>query len=304
VLFRGALKATSPTSNIPFHLPTAFQPAGQSAGALNLRVILANGVGGTLTFRNNDFAMTLAEDGTNPSSYGANAKAFTSLDGVSFDQNVGTVLEPANDWQGQYPYREADGVHGAFVKNVGGFIRFQGLLQRALSDNYDGFLFTLPSQFRPGTTVFVPVDTGGNSSVESWGELSIYSNGTVFVNPNPFAANSATSLEGASFSLTNSGNINLPLVNGWHAYSTRTVKVGNYSGVIRFQGAIAGGTSTTIATLPTGYRPAKTVYLVGAANGPVPARIIVDTSGNVRFDSVPLNVASQMLSLDGVSFGT
>jgi hypothetical protein len=303
VVFRGALKASNPTSNVAFYLPAAFQPLGNDAGALNLRVVLNNGVGGTLTFRNDDGAVTIGEDGLNPAGFGANAKTLTSLDGVSFDQYVGTILTPANDWEGNYPYREDDQVHGAFVKSVSGFVRFQGLLKRPGSMNQDGYLFTIPSQYRPGYTVVVPADLAGNSTLESWGEIAIYPTGQVYAGPNPNAVNDTTSLEGVSYSLTNSGNINLPLTNGWHAYSARTVKVGNNNGFIQFQGAIAGGTSTTLATLPTGYRPAKTVYLVGAANGPVPARIMVDPSGNVTFDSVPLSVAAVMLSLDGVSFG-
>src|SRR3569833_1035578 len=100
-MFRGALKATNPTSNDAFYLDSAYQPQGFAAGALNLRTVLHNGVGGTLTWRLNDFAVTVSEDGFG-SSYGANAKALTSLDGVSFDQHVvqTPAIAMANDWQG------------------------------------------------------------------------------------------------------------------------------------------------------------------------------------------------------------
>jgi hypothetical protein len=82
------------------------------------------------------------------------------------------------------------------------------------------------------------------------------------------------------------------------------VKVGKWTqDVVRFQGAIAGGDNTIFATLPVGYRPARTVYLSAAANGPVPARIIIGTNGVMQFDLAPLSSATVTLSLDGLSFG-
>jgi hypothetical protein len=307
VLFRGALKATNPSSIIAFYLDAAFRPAGMSAGALNLRTVLGGGTGGTLTYRLDDHAVVVTEDGIG-NGVGSAAKGRTTLDGVSFDRNVGTALTVSASWQNKYPYRGNGTTQPAFVKSVDGFVRFQGLMRNVDPNNLDGFLFTLPATtpaLIPGSTVFVPVDLAGGGSIQTWGALTIYSNGSVYGGPNPYAVDESTSLEGAWYSMTTTGNTNLPLSNGWHAYSARAVKVGNFGGVVRFQGAISGGSSSTIGTLPTAIpRPARKVWLVGVANGPVPARIMVDTNGVVSFDSVPLNVASQMLSLDGVSYGT
>jgi len=75
---------------------------------------------------------------------------------------------------------------------------------------------------------------------------------------------------------------------------------------VRLQGGIAGGTSTTICSgtnpLPTTYRPPKTVRLVAAASGPVPATIVISPSGVMTVEGPPLFVATQFVSLDGLSY--
>lgn len=302
VTFRGALKATNPTSDSPFTLPTgptSFLPS--PASNLDLRVVLSGGVGGTIHFDLNGAAHIL-QDGESPLGPGPAAKTLTSLDGVSFDQSAGTEtpLEPEGDWGPLYGFRVGGtNLWGAYVKEVDGFVRFQGLLTNSYPTSYDGFLFNLDAEFRPGNNVYVPTTLGG----QTWGQLTIYSNGDVYVNGSSVAANSGTSLEGVSFSNTLDGSVPLDLDNDWGPYSARSVKVGTYGGVVRFQGAISGGTSATVATLPSGMWPPTTVYLVAAAYGPVPARIVVSTSGVVTVDSPGLSVASMFLSLDGVSFG-
>ncbi|WP_437279096.1 hypothetical protein WME90_00645 [Sorangium sp. So ce375] len=299
VTFRGALKATNPTSDSPFSLPSGFLPS--TATNLNLRIVLSGGVGGTLHFDLSG-AAHIVQDGASPPGLGNAAKTLTSLDGASFDQSFGVddPLAPEGNWTYLYGHRLGGPVlFGAYVKNVGGFVRFQGLLANSAANDYDGFLFNLGTDFRPSNTVYVPADLGG----ASFGQLTIYPSGDVYVNGNATAAKNGTSLEGVWFSKTLSGNVALSLDNGWGAYSARSVKVGKYGGVVRFQGAISGGTSTTVGTLTdSNMWPPKTVYLVAAAYGPTPARIIVTTSGVVQVDTPSLTTASLFLSLDGVSF--
>jgi hypothetical protein len=149
------------------------------------------------------------------------------------------------------------------------------------------------------------VNLGGRTSSQSWGYISVYPTGDVYVNGNPPGANLGTSLEGAWFSKTLSGNEPLAVANGWGNYSARSVKVGKYGDVVRFQGAVSGGTTNVIATLPSSpvnMRPSKDVYVVGVANGPSPARLVIKTNGQVQVLWPPLNVATVMVSLDGVSF--
>jgi len=98
----------------------------------------------------------------------------------------------------------------------------------------------------------------------------------------------------------------LPLSNGWHAYSARPVKVGRYGDVVRFQGAISGGTSNAIGSLPVAnpsYAPPKTVRLTAVANGPVPVVILINPNGSITYAGAPENVVSLYLSLDGLSYG-
>ena len=120
---------------------------------------------------------------------------------------------------------------------------------------------------------------------------------------NPIAANKGTSFEGVWFSRTLKNTVALPLSNGWQAYSAREVKVSKPGDVVRLQGAIKGGTSATLGTLPAGYRPAKTVKLVAAAYGAVPATIVINTSGVMTVEGQPDSITKLYLSLDGVSFG-
>lgn len=317
VTLRGAIKATSPTSNIAFSLNaskySSFRPSPQNA--VYVATIMANNKTGSLFF--NPFAngtpvtnnVAVYEDGVPPSQVGANAKAFTSLDGVAWDRVVGSAIDyDTNVWGSLYGFRQSlDGCSGCGVygKQVDGFARFQGLLTKIDPNDLSGYLFTLTNAaLIPGSNVTVPLHLGSQDA-GSFGALTFYPSGDVFVNGNPFAANGSTSFEGVSFSKSLNGNVTLPLNTGagWHPYSTRPVRVGKYGDVVRFQGAVAGGTSTTIATLPAGYAPTKAVKLLGVANGPVPVTITVNTNGTMVFSGVPTNIAAQMLSLEGVSYG-
>jgi len=325
VTFRGALKNPNPTGNIAFVLPTAFQPT--IANNLVMKTVLNLNKGGMLFAHHKDppdgvapGSVYVYQDSTYPT-LGPEAKAFTSLDGVSFDKDGGTVIVPPPDppgtnWISMYGYRQNLPNSGCTSNDCGvyvrltsdGFIRFKGALMNILgSDNNDFFLGTLPgSQYIPGQNVTIPVSVGGTDPAQSWSALTIYSTGDVFVNGNYPAASAMTSFEGASFSKTNSGNVNIPLSNGWHAFSARTVKIGRFGDVVRLQGGIAGGTSTTICSatnpLAATYRPPKTVRIVAAANGPVPATIVISPSGVMTVEGPPLNVAAVSLSLDGVSY--
>lgn len=73
--------------------------------------------------------------------------------------------------------------------------------------------------------------------------------------------------------------------------------------MIRFQGAISGGTSTTIGTLPSALRPTKTVVVPTYSYGTT-ARLTITSSGVITVDNPGgLSISTLFLSLDGVSFG-
>lgn len=295
VTFRGALKNTTTSSTEAFLLPVDYRPDE----AVNLRVVMNGNSAGSLQYNYLTGYVHILQDGAD--GVGADAKTLTSLEGASFDQVEGNVLTNNEEWDPLYGFRLFDQDRGAYVKTVDNFVRFQGFLFKLDLENYDGYLFTLPSAYRPSNTVFVTANFGLPAAAT--GQLTIYSSGDVYTNGDLAAANEGVSFEGVSYSKTLAGNIALPLAPGWGAYSARSVKVGKYGDVVRFQGAIAGGTSATIATLPTGYRPAQTVRLAATANGGLPAKITIATNGVMTVSS-PGGVAnvSPMLSLDGVSF--
>lgn len=325
VTFRGALKLNgAPTNAIPFSLAdpafAAFRTTDGnlvSVPTVMWQPTVGDVVGSvffTGSFMNGDNHVSVYQDPNpgNDNTVGPGAAFFTSLEGVSYDTTVGTGIpvDPTLNWGSEYGHRQDVGGGfcpgdecGAWVKSVNGFIRFQGFLVAHDKNplDFDGHLFTLTdSTYIPGTVVNVPADLDDGTS---WGSLTFNPNGTVYVNGNPPAADLGVSFEGVWFSKTNTGNVALPLSHGWTAFSSRQVKVGTYGGVVRFQGGIVGGTAATIATLAAAYRPAAQIRLTAVANGPVPATVVIDTTGVMTVEGVPLNVASQYLSLDGLSYG-
>jgi hypothetical protein len=238
------------------------------------------------------------QDETN--SVGSAAKAFTSLDGVTFDRTTddATPLTHAGDWEPAYAHRQMT-VTGVHVKKTDGFVRFQGGLQGRLTTT-GSYLLTLPTGFRPGQTVWIPVALCKDAEV-AYGRLSIESNGKVRVQGDMNAARCLVSFEGVSFSLT-TGGTNLALLNGWVSYSPRAVKVRLEDGVVRFEGAIQNGTSTTVARLPTSMRPVRTVFLQSDSWGATKGRVYVNSDGYLIVQYPDLDVSSDFTSLDGLSY--
>jgi hypothetical protein len=316
VTFRGALTAPANQTNpVAFELTDSrFQPF-----ALNIvqtRVVLSGNVGGTLYYNpfslgnNIPHSVSIFQDGVSPPGLGAEARTFVSLDGVAFDKSPGQFIENDPAWKSLYGHRQSEsgcpGDCGAYVKLVDGMVRFQGFLQGD-PNNLNGYLFTLPdAKYIPGNDVTIPVDLGGEGVSQAFGALYMYPNGQVWVYGDPYAAARGVSFEGAWYSKTLSGNIALPLNTngGWHAYSARSVKVGKYGDVVRLQGGIAGnGSSSTLATLPVGYRPSKTVKVHAVTYGSLPGTITINTSGVMTISGPPLGQSTLFVSLDGVSFG-
>jgi hypothetical protein len=309
---RGALNGAAATDSHAFTLPSGKRPlVGES---LYLRIVTANNTGGTL-FIDPEHKARIIGDGVAFPGPGPNAKIFTSLDGVSFDDTATNATPlvydntPDGNWVHLYGHRHQGNEPWAVsAKMVAGFVRFQGYLKKADGGNPSSmFLFQLPPEFRPGQNVYVPVILcGAGGANQTYGRLNILSTGNVYVQPengNTAAANCSVSFEGASYSLS-SATQTLNLQNGWTSYSARPVRVRNSGGVIRFQGALAGGTANTIANmLPTSMRPPTTVYLQADSWSAARARIVITSSGTVFFDTPSLGVAQGFLSLDGVSFG-
>jgi len=206
VVFRGALKATNPSSNAAFSLPAAFAPADHNgfadSASVRTKIVLSGGTGGSLTYDPFTKKVSISQDGLSPSAIGAAAKTFSSLDGASFDVNVGAAVS-APSWDGYYTWRPSDGNFKGFVKNVDGFIRFQGLLRKATDGDLNNFIFNIPSQHRPGNTVWAYANIGHPTNPNDWSVVTIYPSGDVWVDGTAGATwPSGIHLDGVSFSKT------------------------------------------------------------------------------------------------------
>ena len=181
VYFKGAI-ATSGTNAVPFTLPKAFRPAT----AVYVKVDLCDATNGRLFIRPNGVVTVQAETGF------SNAQCFTSLDGASFAKAPAffTNLTLQNGWVTS-PF----GTSKAAVRGISGAVYLKGAIATSGSNTVP---FTLPANFHPGTTVFVPVDlcnaTNGRLVIQHNGIVSVEAENGTFSNAQCF-----TSLDGVSF---------------------------------------------------------------------------------------------------------
>jgi hypothetical protein len=318
VTFRGAIDGTQATSRIAFCLTaptfTKFRPT--DAGYLTIRAALANANYASLGLdfpftpqipENDRYCVSVNEDGVT-SGIGANAKIRTSLEGASYDKSFAdsTHIDYGPGWGSAYPHRGSDstinpGGQGIFAKLVNGFVRFQGVTAAPQDTPFVIFTLTNPAMI-PGKTAYVPVHLSPPAGVQ--GTIAIQPNGQVVVQGASQFAWQGVSLDGASYSKSSPPEAkNISLSSGWVAHSVRPVRARIDGGVVRLEGAVKNGTSTTVGTLPTGMWPAKTIYLVAnAIQFAQPAQLSINTSGVIKVLS-PFVAATPGLSLDGVSFG-
>jgi len=138
------------------------------------------------------------------------------------------------------------------------------------------------------------------------GQLSIATTGvaTVVAETSFSNAQCLTSLEGASFALSQTGSKALSLVNGWtNGSGTYAAAAALVDGIVRLEGVVSSGTTGLITTLPATMRPASDVYipvsLCNATNG----RLFIAPDGTVTGEAEGAFSNAQCLtSLDGASF--
>lgn len=296
IVFRGAVKAPSNVTNdSPFTLPTGFRTTNPDI--CSMRVAMANPYGGTL-FVDEVGAAHIQEDGATPP--GTHAKQFTSLEGLSFDiTSAGAEeIEYLNGTSGLYPFRDQGAERGATGKLVNGMVRLQGMVTGTVFPNPS---LQLPADLTPGQNVWTPISLcpGINGG---FADLLITNSGTVWVEAtSPADPGCEASLEGVVYALS-ATSTSLPLGPGWKAFNPRPVKVRNDNGIIRLQGSVMSGTSTTVATLPSNMKPPTTVYVAATANNHTRARLRIESGGNIVVETPSLSTASKFLSLDSVSF--
>lgn len=170
----------------------------------------------------------------------------------------------------------------------------------------DPVAFTLPSGFRPSTNVYAPVNLCGGAKgrlfIQPSGVTTVQAEGSAWANAQCF-----TSLEGVSFPTTTFASTALTLQNGWSnaPFATRNAGVRKISNIVHLEGAISGGSNSTVFTLPAGFRPSTNVYvpvdLCDAAKG----RLLVQPSGAVSIQTEGAFSAAQCFtSLESVTFAT
>lgn len=165
--------------------------------------------------------------------------------------------------------------------------------------------FVLPAAFRPAARVYTKIDLCDAHN----GRLDISTDGTVHVEvgDGDFShAQCFTSLEGASFALSNGGYKAVKLKNGWQTtiYGTATPAANSTSGIVSLEGAMSSSkTSTTAFILSAKLRPSARVYVPADMFGATNGRLIIDTDGTVTVDhETDGQFALDFTSLDGVSF--
>jgi hypothetical protein len=209
-----------------------------------------------------------------------------------------TSLALQNGWTGS-PF----GASAPAVRLISGVVHLKGAMATTGSNPVP---FTLPSGFRPASTVFVPVDlcnaTNGRLQIPPTGVVTVQAEGSAFSNAACF-----TSLDGVSFAKSATSFTALTLQNGWTGspFGTSAPAVRLISGIVHLKGAIATtGSKPVPFTLPSGFRPSSAVFvpvdLCDATNG----RLQIDTTGvvTVQAEGGQFSNAACFTSLDGVSF--
>jgi hypothetical protein len=99
----------------------------------------------------------------------------------------------------------------------------------------------------------------------------------------------------------------LTLQNGWTGapFGTRSPAVSLINGVVVFKGAMASHTTNPVAfTLPTAFRPLRTVFVTVDLTNANVGRLQINPSGSVsvQAENNAFANAASFTSLDGVSF--
>ena len=289
ISLRGAM--ASGTASAAFNLPAGFRPSAR----VYVPVVTANATIGRVVIQTNGDLTVEGEGG----SLTADARIFTSLDGVSFAENANgtTALTLQNGWVNANFFNRA-----AAAKLVDGFVRFQGAIAVGTTAN----AFVLPAAFRPTVPVWVPVGlcnaAKGRMNIATSGQVSIQAENNNFA-----AAQCFTSLEGASFPVPPfTGSRGAALQNGWThgAFGAGSVRYRNDGGIVRLQGGTSGGTNAFITTLDAAFRPATNVWIYADAFAAKRVRLKIQPDGGVLVDPASqLTDASGFLSFDGAAFG-
>jgi hypothetical protein len=210
----------------------------------------------------------------------------------------GSFLTLINGWK-----NAPSGTAKASATLYKGIVRLKGAIWTDNSNSSD-MPFVLPSKFRPSGLVFVKIDACGASN----GRLIINADGTTQVQAESDSSliKCMTSLDGVTYAAASANYHALKLRHAWQPAGgdARTPSVKLIAGVVRFAGAITGGSDPEVFVLPAPLRPSGLSYvpvdMCGGANG----RLVISPSGTVTVESeYAFSYAACFTSLEGAKFG-
>jgi hypothetical protein len=227
----------------------------------------------------------------------ADAQCFVSLEGATFPRSATgfTDLALLNGWL-DAPFATSN----AAAARINGIVHLKG----AVGSGAASQLFTLPLDMRPATDVYLLVGLCNAAK----GRLVIQTSGAVSVVPLSGSFSDAqcfTSLDGAKFAPSSAGFASSTPLNGWLSapFATSDAAASILRDIVYLKGAIAGGSNSSLFTLPPILRPEGTVYvpidLCNAAKG----RLIIQPSGTVSVQAQDtFDDATCFTSLDGAAY--
>ncbi|MGC4092975.1 MAG: trypsin-like serine protease [Polyangiaceae bacterium] len=312
--------------------PSGLKDAGQwrsltrqvvSADAFHLQMNADNGnntlapgdsgglcVFGTQAAAVNWFAHVLCTDNTTPATCVNTITRINSMEVTSTTPYANYINSaPVRGGAATFkPLTLADGwtnapslTNNAGISTVAGIVRLRGAIS---TSGTAATVFTLPASARPSAAVYLPIDLcsgyKGRLRIDPSGVTTVGATDGLWVN-----AQCLTSLDGVSFATTSTAATPLTLQNGWlnAPFATRNAAVRISSGIVRLDGAVAGGTDAPLFTLPAAFRPPNVVYVPVDLCAGAKGRLIIQPTGVVKVQAeTNFSDAKCFTSLEGVTF--
>jgi hypothetical protein len=217
---------------------------------------------------------------------------------IPYSRYIGIPL--FNSWTNY----DTNNYHGAvFTKTSTGLVKLSGLVYNG-NQAQNIIVGKLPEGFRPNYTVVMPVMSNG-----TYGTLLILPTGEILTKG--FSQTEWVALDNIVFPTAKLTWNSVTLLNGFTEASESYLGLPQYAkdaqGRVWFRGALgrasAPAADTPMFTIPTGYRPPKSIHLPASSLGDgtkSSALIDVTSSGDVRFKQDTASTST--ISLGGVMY--
>jgi len=221
---------------------------------------------------------------------GASSSGWLSLSGIAFAPATGgrRMLPYRNSWK-DYGYNFGEATFS--MKN--GFCILEGMVWQG---DWDSSFALLPEGCRPTKRLLFHANNHEGSS-----RVDVETSGGVLYVAGP-TNNHWMSVSGIVFAPDTVGHIALPLAGAWvgygGAYESPDYTVRN--GICSVEGLIYGGEWGHLATLPEDCRPADGALIFTVNNHAKPARVNVESNGEIRWVAGGNN--HHFISLSGIVF--